>query len=128
MSEGPIEKTMAEGYTVIRVKRKVTEDPERGLQLTAKKVRLSARHWEWEGEIGQHGNSRNCCPISHSSSESFHGSFSMTHQNFNGLFNSERLTFPIWHLNMPEVCPLAVTPPKPLKLQKRQIESEMEAI
>ena len=29
---------MEEGYTVIRVKRKVTEDPERGLQLSAKKV------------------------------------------------------------------------------------------
>lgn len=39
---------MEEGYTVIRVKRKVTEDPERGLQLSAKKRKIDASNLKFE--------------------------------------------------------------------------------
>lgn len=39
---------MEEGYTVIRVKRKVTEDPERGLQLSAKKRKIDTSNLKFE--------------------------------------------------------------------------------
>jgi len=44
---------MDQGYTVIRVKRKVTEDPEKGLQLTAKKRKLdlSSLTFEYAGSL-----------------------------------------------------------------------------
>ena len=38
LDQNKSEEMEKKGYTVIRVKRKVTDDPEKGLQLTAKKV------------------------------------------------------------------------------------------